>query len=401
MDLGDRPTDADADVDARGVNDDVVPPLPPPPLLRTAATHNHPDGPMLGFVIPEHDGVDHGPGPGVDVGHALTSPTKARALSLLPPIAAAKDRSTGAPGTFSEARVLVQTRASASTLVMERSTSVLGGGSSLSPGKIGDDPSSPVRVFGGVQPSRATDEDDEEEEDDMGMLFENTRDDGCVPPSGLGKGKGKARAVIVDGVFESSESVATAAGSRMRRKTWRKELADEAEVGENNDSNDGISAPVFTNTRCKKRTPTSSSSGVLPVGLTFCYHCRSTIRRPKMRCTLIKASTDKPCRNLFCEGCIEKRYATPSYTVHISDSLGAQVPPADVRFDRTVDDLECPACRNYCNRSLCSRKRGDAYIPERDGGWRSWIARQGGTHALRRSPQRRARATISGRRRQR
>ncbi|KAH9069551.1 hypothetical protein EDB83DRAFT_2373169 [Lactarius deliciosus] len=31
----------------------------------------------------------------------------------------------------------------------------------------------------------------------------------------------------------------------------------------------------------------------------FCHHCRSTTRRPKMRCT--------NCRNLFCDRCIENR----------------------------------------------------------------------------------------------
>ncbi|KAH9012156.1 hypothetical protein EDB84DRAFT_1536946, partial [Lactarius hengduanensis] len=54
-------------------------------------------------------------------------------------------------------------------------------------------------------------------------------------------------------------------------------------------------------------TPASSSSGVLTGGLTFCHHCRSTTRRPKMRCTLIKASTEMRCRNLFCDRCIENR----------------------------------------------------------------------------------------------
>ncbi|KAH9069493.1 hypothetical protein EDB83DRAFT_2372584, partial [Lactarius deliciosus] len=58
-----------------------------------------------------------------------------------------------------------------------------------------------------------------------------------------------------------------------------------------------------------------------------------TTRRPEMRCTLIKASTDK-------------RYPQLS-------------------FDRSAEDFECPTCCNYCNCSLCSRKRGEAYIPER------------------------------------
>ncbi|KAH9041050.1 hypothetical protein EDB85DRAFT_1565921 [Lactarius pseudohatsudake] len=199
----------------------------------------------------------------------------------------------------------------------------------------------------------------------------------------------------------------------MRRKTWRKELADEAEVGESNDSNDesdgdddgprahAISA-VFTNARRKKRTPTSSSSGVLPGGLTLCYHCRSTIRRPKMRCTLIKASTDKRPRNLFCDGCIEKRYALhPSLHIQYIFLTFLERRYPQLTFDRAAEDVECPACRNYCNCSLCSRKRGEAYIPERDAGGAVGSRVTVAPIALRRSLQRRARAKISGRRRQR
>ena len=50
--------------------------------------------------------------------------------------------------------------------------------------------------------------------------------DDFVPPSGLGKGKGKGK--IIDGVVESPESISPAAAAR--RKSWRKALADEADV---------------------------------------------------------------------------------------------------------------------------------------------------------------------------
>ncbi|KAH8999809.1 hypothetical protein EDB86DRAFT_611018 [Lactarius hatsudake] len=307
MDLGDGPVPAgeDESVDMHAVVVGDAPPHFPPPPLGTAGTHNHPDAPMLGFVIPE----------------------------------------------------------------TEQSTrSVLGGGGNLSPEKLGDDPSSPVRGFGGVQPPRATDGDDEEE-DVMGTLFENTSDDDFVPPSGLGKGKD--RAVVVDGVVESSESVAAAAGSTMWRKSWRKELADEVEDGQDDGSDDdsspdyglrahAISAPVFINARRKKRSTASSSSGVLPWGLTFCHHCRR--RHPAQDALYVDQGVDgRAIPQLVCDLCIEQRY--PQLT-----------------FDRSAEDFECPACCNYCNCSLCSRKRGEAYIPERDGGWRIWIARQGGTH---------------------
>ncbi|KAH9069621.1 hypothetical protein EDB83DRAFT_2674316 [Lactarius deliciosus] len=210
-DLQDASLDLDCDLDilmdfeagpadAHGVEDDVVPPHPPPPLLRTVGTHDHPDGHVLGFVILEHDDVDHSPGAGVDIGRAGTD--------------------TGACEYADDGTI---------------DPSVLGDGGNLSPGKLGDNPSSPVRGFDGVQPSRATDEDDEEEEDFMGMSFENTSDDDFVPPSGFGKGKG--RVVVVDGVVELSESIAAAPGSMMRRKSGRKELADQV-VEEDNDSDD-------------------------------------------------------------------------------------------------------------------------------------------------------------------
>ncbi|KAH9167665.1 hypothetical protein EDB89DRAFT_107258 [Lactarius sanguifluus] len=399
-DLQDASLDLDLDLDismdleagpadAHGVEDDVVPPHPPP-LLRTAGTHDHPDGPMLGFVIPEHD-VDHSPSAGLDVGRALTSPTQGLSFNLTSP-------NRGGEGSIDwrAGNVFGGAGASTDTVAGEYAgngtidPSVLGGGGNPSPGRLEDDPSSPVRGFDGVQPSRATDEDNEEEEDVMGMLFENTSDDDFVPPSGLGKGKGKGkgRAVVVDGVVELSESVAAAAGSRMRRKSWRKELADEAEVEENNDSDDegddddgprahAISAPVFTNARGKRRKPATSASAMPPGGLTFCHHCRSTTRRPKMRCTLIKESTDKRCHNLFCDRCIENRY--PQLT-----------------FDRAAEDFECPACCNYCNCSLCSRKRGEAYISERNGGWRSWIARQGGSHSAAPTPAKKSKSNNLG-----
>ncbi|KAI9436026.1 hypothetical protein H4582DRAFT_1966949 [Lactarius indigo] len=106
---------------------------------------------------------------------------------------------------------------------------------------------------------------------------------------------------------------------------------------------------------------------MLSVGLTFCHLYRHKTPRPKMRCMLIKASTDEQCCNLFCGLRIEKRY--PQLTL-----------------DRTAEDFESPACRNYCNCSLCLRERGEAYVPELDGRRRSWVARQGGSHRAAPSP---------------
>ncbi|KAI9436869.1 hypothetical protein H4582DRAFT_364171 [Lactarius indigo] len=369
MDPEPGPADTDADADTHGIDDDDAPPHPPPLLLLTAGTHDHPDGPMLGFVIPEHDGADHGPSASVDVGSAFTSPSQGLNFDLTFP-------NRGAEGwiDWRDGNVFGGAGASTDTGVGEYAgdgtidPSVLGGGGDLSPGKPRDEASSPVCGFDGVQPSRMTDEDDEEEKDVMGMLFENTSDDNFVPASGLGKGKG--RAVIADGVVESAESVAAAAGSRMRRKSWRKELADKVELGTTTTAT--TKAPV---TIVRADTQYLCLFLLMLVARNAPRHRRhqacfrgglrsatfAGARHPGPRCTLIKASADEQCRALFCELCIEKRY--PQMT-----------------FDRTAGDFECPVCRTYCICLLCSRKCGEAYVPERDGGWCSWVARQGGSH---------------------
>ncbi|KAH9014032.1 hypothetical protein EDB84DRAFT_1530501, partial [Lactarius hengduanensis] len=112
------------------------PPHSPPPLLRIAGTHNHPDGPMLGFVILEHDDVDHSLGASAAYVRAFTSSSQGLSFDLTSSIAAAKDRSTGA-GTDTGAGEY----AGNGTI----DASMLGGGGNLSSGKLGDDQSSPVR----------------------------------------------------------------------------------------------------------------------------------------------------------------------------------------------------------------------------------------------------------------
>ena len=54
-------TDSDADADGLADDEVVVPsstPSAPHPLLRSSGTHEHPDGPMLGFVVPEREVAD-------------------------------------------------------------------------------------------------------------------------------------------------------------------------------------------------------------------------------------------------------------------------------------------------------------------------------------------------------
>lgn len=54
-----RRAPADPDPDSAPPNPPSPTPPTPHPLLRTSDAHHHPDGPMLGFLIPEYDaGVD-------------------------------------------------------------------------------------------------------------------------------------------------------------------------------------------------------------------------------------------------------------------------------------------------------------------------------------------------------
>ena len=140
----------------------------------------------------------------------------------------------------------------------------------------------------------------------------------------MGKGKGKSRAVPMDSVVDSPESVGASSSTRVQQKRRRKPFPDEAETeyrnkhDDNDDDNESdeadsrtraISAPALLDARPKKHrrtttTPSSSSST-----WSFCHHCRCKSRRPKMRCSVIVASTSERCRKLYCDGCIEKRYA--------------------------------------------------------------------------------------------
>ncbi|KAN0136396.1 hypothetical protein V8E53_005764, partial [Lactarius tabidus] len=176
----------------------------------------------------------------------------------------------------------------------------------------------------------------------MGLLFaENTSDDDFVPSSGMGKGKGKSRAITLDGVVHSPESVGASFSTRVQKKRRTKSFPDEAEHEHRDDDHENdedgsrvhaISAPALDAQPEKRRRTTTSE-------MAFCHHCRLKTPGPKMRYTLIVASARERCRKLFCDGCTEKRTA---------------------------------------NCSLCAPKRGEQYVPEQNGGRRSWIAQQGG-----------------------
>ena len=322
----------DSDADAEGVTDDeVVVPSPTPsaphPLLRSSGTHEHPDGPMLGFVVPERADAN------TSLDHARESPDRGldldlTSLTLLGPSVSGGEGWVGWPTQ----RDLGGTSVSPDTGVGEYAgdrtidPSVLGGGGGISPSKVDGYSSSPAGRRADL--SRAIEEDyrmdDEEEEDVMGLFAANGSDDDFVPPSGMGKGKGKSRAVPMDSVVDSpADTVGASSSTRVQRKRCRKPFPDEAETEYRNkhDDNDGADsrtraisapAPAHLDARPKKRrrtttTPSSSSST-----WSFCHHCRCKSRRPKMRCLVIVTSTSEWCRKLYCDGCIEKRYAMQS-----------------------------------------------------------------------------------------
>ena len=235
--------------------------------------------------------------------------------------------------------------------------------------------------------------DHEEEEDVMGLLFAaNASDDDFVPPSGMGKGKGKSRAVVMDSVVHSPESVGASSSTRVQRKRRPKAFPDETETEyrvkdddddhESNEADSGaraISAPAppLLDARPKKRRRTTTTTSSSSLAWTFCYHCRCKSRRPKMRCSVIVASAGERCRKLYCDGCIEKRYSPAIPSPQTLRLIWPRRYP-QLAFDLFADTFACPACSGYCNCSLCAPKRGEKYVPERDGGWRSWIAKQGG-----------------------
>jgi hypothetical protein len=136
-----------------------------------------------------------------------------------------------------------------------------------------------------------------------------------VVPSGAG-----ARTVV------SAPGRIGAGNVRFRTKTWRKALADENEDSEDtNDAPDDDDDDVEQSLDVGVARRRSASSNLSPSeasaslrlqvlsgeAITFCHHCRCKSKRPKMRCTFIRESTGVQCRKLYCDGCIEKRYAFP------------------------------------------------------------------------------------------
>ncbi|KAF8261305.1 hypothetical protein EI94DRAFT_813746 [Lactarius quietus] len=157
------------------------------------------------------------------------------------------------------------------------------------------------------------------------------------------KGQGQESAVTVDhGVLDSPQSVTTSS-TRVRRKSRREAFPEEAEAahcvkhddGDDDSDQEGnedtprvhaisAPAPVFLDAPPQKRRQTSWPTGPM----TYCHHCRSTTRRPKMRYSRMDGSTGERCRKLFGMLCIGNRYP-------------------DVTFDFCAEAFECPFCSGF------------------------------------------------------
>ncbi|KAI0917753.1 hypothetical protein AcV7_010416 [Taiwanofungus camphoratus] len=96
-------------------------------------------------------------------------------------------------------------------------------------------------------------------------------------------------------------------------------------------------------TKTGPRRAQSKSVVELAAAATFCHHCRRTSAHEKMRCTVIKEG-GVPCGMRYCVVCVFKRYP-------------------EITFDAYARTFVCPRCRNTCNCTVCSRKRGEVYIP--------------------------------------
>ncbi|KAH9963612.1 hypothetical protein BC827DRAFT_1193088 [Russula dissimulans] len=321
----------------------------PSHALRIFST-THPEGPMLGFVLSEREDAVHGSlsadpdteassnGVGLEL-DANTGPESEFMLGTLNPGFDAGARwsdwdvsgpSTGEGEYIGDGTI---------------DPSVLGGcgvNTSLtagSPGKVlrsdtavSDDNSSPLR---GSMSMRTIDKN-------------KSLDDNIIPPSSVGGTGHEDR----DKVVASARRIVVN-GKQKRRKSWRKALADENQSHKDTDT-DNTDTEDDRNVDGVRPT-LSSLSSLLNAERTFCHHCRRKTCRPKMRCTLIRKNTGIPCGKMYCDLCIERRY--PSLT-----------------FDEFATVFVCPCCRDFCNCTQCARARGEEYVPERNGGWRKWVA---------------------------
>jgi hypothetical protein len=271
----------------------------PPHALRISSAA-HPDGPMLGFALSEHEHEGAGRSslsadPDSDVssdgfGLGFGANTGQNMVFTMAPLnpcfsdGATGSIDWGAAACSSTGLVPGGDYVGDGTI----DPSVLGGPGAGSPYKIfkSDAAAASVRGRAVVRASNA-DKILDEEEDVEGLLFQDPADGEFVPPPS--KGKGKVR--VVGGADDAGRRI-DAGDVRIRTKSWRKALAEENEESEANtdiEVNESAAAEMLSTA-------------------TYCHHCRCKSTRPKMRCTRIRASTGTQCCKLYCNSCIEKRY---------------------------------------------------------------------------------------------
>ena len=313
----------------------------PPHALRISSS-THPDGPMLGFMLSEHDDARcttslsadteaSSDGIGLEFGAKTTADMEFMLLDSMDHNSALNVD----PGW-----VGWHATAPSTGLVVENEfigdgtidPSVLGGAECSGAGLGGGSPNKAVFRSDDYMFMRARDNDnfldnrDDEDSDDlgdegdvMGLLFENSTDGGTVsrPPSAHGAGgKGKSKdTATVDGAYArriNTDINGREGDARKRRKSWRQALADEDDNTDHcedtdTESHDTVARPYLSNV-----SNNLSSSATR----TFCHHCRCKTFRPKMSCTRINKSNGRQCRKMYCENCIEKRCVTAPRPFH-------------------------------------------------------------------------------------
>jgi len=302
----------------------------PSHALRISNNSTHPDGPMLGFALSEHD---DGPGPASLSADADTEASSdgfglgLGALDVMPASVVNPYFGDGAGwigwGVAGPSTGVVTGDEYVGDGTID--PSVLGGcgGFGASPGA-----GSPRKLF----TARAAI--DERKEKLCGGAEEDPMDREFMP---------SVRPVVGAGRIGAGDV-------RIRRKSWRKALADENEgsvrsrsrrwrkalADENEDSEDtdgaadhhhveqclGLDVGVARRSTSSNLSLSEASASALASAsasvrlrvlmgeATFCHHCRRKTKRPKMRCTLIRESTGVQCRKLYCDLCIERRYGS-------------------------------------------------------------------------------------------
>ena len=297
----------------------------------------HPEGPMLGFVLSEHDearrttslsaDVDteaSSDGVGIELGANTCSDMELMLLASMDPNSGT---SAGSGWIDWDAAGPSTDLATENEYVGDGTIdpSVLGGAGFDASLRGGSPDKSILRSDDYIRSHRSPlfkragdkdknlDDDDIEEGDVMGLLFEDPTDGDFVlgTPSARsardagGKGKDKDNVTMggADAMRIGIGIDATTRDTRKRRKSW-KALADEVDHYEDTDTE----ADSVVEQPHSPNISNNDLSSLLT--MTFCHHCRRKTARPKMRCTRIRGSTGEQCRKLYCDNCVQKRYVS-------------------------------------------------------------------------------------------